>query len=96
MNWKQRVELAEERGYFSEEDRELVGHWDSCYIGERLKIKHDDGLEVSKKGGRSATVLGLDFSRAVVHQDIKKAKEICSEIRKKIHKRFWKKWHIIK
>ena len=38
MNWKERIEKAEESGEFTALDMYLAGRWNRCAIGEKLSL----------------------------------------------------------
>ena len=37
--WEERIAAAEERGYFTRQDYEYAGCWNSCAVGEKLEIQ---------------------------------------------------------
>ena len=41
MNWKERIEKAEESGTFTDLDMYLAGKWNSCAVGEKLRLTVD-------------------------------------------------------
>lgn len=43
MNWQQRMAAAEDRGYFTDEDKLAVSDWRTCVCGEQKGIPKSDG-----------------------------------------------------
>lgn len=89
--WHRRLLAAEEVGYFTSEDRENVGSWNSCAIGERFyasefqETRKDNGTVLTGYvHHRSAEHyrLGMEFMKHVQHNHVAQARRVYEEIQR--------------
>lgn len=73
MTWEERLIEAEKVGFFTDEDEELAGSYETCAVGER----HHIGIP---KLGTELYRLGMLFNIAVIHGNIALAWEIYRDI----------------
>ena len=64
IEWRRRLEEARERGWFTEEDEELMNSFSTCAVGERF-----GGASVDK--GNLDTIMSMNESRALYDLGIK-------------------------
>lgn len=81
LSWAVRLERAEKRGKFTQQEIDLAGDWTKCAVGERHNFPKesayaDDFLYESTQEGR----LGIEFMYAVQNGNIPKAKRIYAGI----------------
>jgi len=88
LNWKTRIKAALKRNKFNTEDRDLASEWQTCAIGEQLKINSNAKEEkfVDKANNQArvgkAFDLGMYFHYAVKYDEVQKASELYKEIQK--------------
>ena len=62
MTWEERLIEAEKVGFFTDEDEELAGSYETCAVGERHHINPKCGTELDR--------LGMLFNIAVTRGNI--------------------------
>lgn len=88
IQWHKRIDIAEERGHFSELDGNAADHWDQCAIGESFRLHPE--LPRNGLGGPKDSVLlhlGLAFGHVVNADtsDFEEARHILSQIEDRLH-----------
>ncbi len=77
LSWAVRLERAEKRGKFTEQEVSYAGSWLSCAVGERHGYPRKPGYQYITEFRDSPEYrLGLEFDTAVYDQDIPEAKRI--------------------
>jgi len=79
MTWEKRLFRARKVGAFARIDKQKVGSWPTCAIGERFHIK---GIGLPDYVPSVAEKLGLDFMHAVKADDVYVAVRLYDEIQR--------------
>ncbi len=83
MNWHERIDAAEKRGSFTDEDQDLANNWVTCPCGEQdpripraESAFHSCGMPLDDE----LADLGADFSDAVDDNDFIYCRTLLGEI----------------
>lgn len=87
LSWEQRLNAAEARGSFTEEDKELALSWTTCAIGERFHTTEDNAIFAILSDGRKlrevnweAVRLGGLFNGYINLNNTEAARDIYNQI----------------
>ena len=89
MKWIDRIKRAKKRGKFTEVDKDLMGDFNTCMVGETFNYKKQWDIRtylrnkaMSKYKVNKIYELALDSVNAVCNDKIKEAQQIYDEIQK--------------